>query len=236
MDPAPEEQQLWEAYRSGGDIDAQQRLFFHYIPWARTVARDVYRRIRVPQMDWSDYAQNATVGLLEAMGRYDRSRGIAFIAYAKPRVRGAVFNGLRSFLADSKAGAYNDSNRWRDRISSFDEPEPEDPLSQMISSVTGLGLGFLLDADATMELLLSQADASTIAERGEMDALLAASVARLPEREKVVVTLHYYQHMPFVDIAQFLGLTKGRVSQIHKAGLEGIRARMRTSVEARQTA
>jgi len=232
MNRLAEEQQLWTRYRSGNDAESHQRLFFHYVPWARAVARDVYRRVRIPQMEWADYAQNATVGLLQAMTRFDAGRGIDFAAYAKPRVRGAVFNGLRSFLAESRAR--NDNNRWHERAASFDDSS-EDPLDQMISSVTGLGLGFLLDANATTELLASQSDASMVAEREQMDVLLAGSVARLPEKERLVVTLHYHEHMPFTDIAELLGLTKGRISQLHKAALERIRAQLRAGAEAPQT-
>lgn len=234
MSSASEEQQLWANYRSDNDASSHQELFSRYVPWARAVARDVYRRVRIPQMDWGDYAQNATVGLLEAMSRFDAARGIDFIAYAKPRVRGAVFNGLRSYLAESRTRV--DGNRWRDRIESFEATDSEDPLGQMISSVTGLGLAFLLDSDATTELLQSNVDASSAAERQEMDVLLAGSVAKLSEKEKLVVTLHYYQYMPFVDIAGLLGLTKGRISQIHKAALERMRAQLRSVNEMHQTA
>jgi RNA polymerase sigma factor for flagellar operon FliA len=233
MNRVADEEQLWARYRSGSDADSHQQLFFHYVPWARAVARDVYRRVRIPQLEWADYAQNATVGLLQAMSRFDAGRGIDFAAYAKPRVRGAVFNGLRSFLAESRT--HNENNRWHERAESFDDPAPEDQLNQMISSVTGLGLGFLLDANAATELLASRPDASTVAECEQMDVLLAGSVAKLPEKEKLVVTLHYYQHMPFTDISELLGLTKGRISQLHKAALERIRSQLRTGADARQT-
>jgi RNA polymerase sigma factor for flagellar operon FliA len=229
-----EERRLWEAYRLDGDIGARQQLFFRYVPWARLVARDVYRRVRVPQMDWSDYAQNAVIGLLEAMNRFDPSRGIDFTAYARRRVRGAVFNGLRSFLADS--GTHYGRGRWFDRVSSFDPMDTEDTLGQMISTIAGLGLGFLLDADAASQLVEPPADAYVLAERHEMDVLLAAAVASLPDREKLVVTLHYDQDMRFVDIAGILGLTKGRVSQLHKSALERIRMRLRKGSELRQIA
>ena len=234
IEPGSDERQMWMRYRSGSDDGSQQELFLKYVPWARAVARDVYRRVRVPQMDWSDYAQNATVGLLEAMSRFDVSRGIDFMAYAKPRVRGAVFNGLRSYLNESRMRVEN--NRWRDRVESFKGENPEDHLGQMIASVTGLGLAFLLDTDATSELLQPNVDASVMAERQEMDVLLAGCVAKLPEKESQVVMLHYYQYMPFVEIAEIMGLTKGRISQIHKAALERIRAQLRSSSEVRQTA
>ena len=222
MDPATtEERRLWEAYRADGNADAQQWLFFRYVPWARAVARDVYRRARVPQMDWADYAQNATIGLLEAMGRFDPDRGIDFVAYAKQRVRRAVFNGLRLFLADGKVP--DSQHRWRDRASSFDAPGRDNPLEEVVESVIGLGLGFLLDSNAAADQFISPFDASMNAERQEMDELLAAAVSCLSGQERLVVTLHYHQHMAFVDIAALLGLTKGRISQVHKAALGRLR-------------
>jgi RNA polymerase sigma factor for flagellar operon FliA len=233
MEPESEEILWWQSWREDSDQEARQRLFLRYVPWARTVARDVYRRVRVPQMEWGDYAQNATVGLLQAMARFDADRGIAFIAFAKSRVRGAVFNGLRSFLADSVS---HEGARWRERVESFDAAEVDDPLDQMIASVTGLGLGFLLESDATTALIESVTDASVEAEQRQMSLLIETAVAGLPEKERRVLTLHYHQHMPFVDIARLLGLTKGRISQIHKAALERVRLRLRGDAMAHQMA
>lgn len=219
MSAVSEEQQLWISHRSGKDRNAHQQLFFRYAPWSRAVARDVYRRIRIPQMDWNDYAQNATIGLLEAMSRYDENRGIEFMAYAKPRVRGAVFNGLRLFL--SEAGKREGHpERLHERLDSFDAVPSEDSLSQMISAVSGMGLGLLLDSSASLDFFSTGSDVSAAVEKHQMDILLEKAVGQLPEREKLVVTLHYFQHMPFVEIAELLGVTKGRISQIHKSAIE----------------
>lgn len=219
MNAVSEEQLLWLSHRTGRDPLAHQQLFFRYAPWSRAVARDVYRRIRIPQMDWNDYAQNATIGLLEAMSRYDENRGIEFMAYAKPRVRGAVFNGLRTYLSEASRRE-GQASRLNDRMESFNSSPSEDPLSQLISSVAGMGLGLLLDSGAAIDFFGADSDASTLVERHQMDVLLESALVQLPEREKLVLTLHYYQHMPFIDIAALLGVTKGRVSQIHKSGIQ----------------
>ncbi|MGH8106059.1 MAG: sigma-70 family RNA polymerase sigma factor [Arenimonas sp.] len=226
MNAVTEEQQLWISHRGGKDRGAHQQLFFRYAPWARAVARDVYRRMRIPQMDWNDYAQNATIGLLEAMSRYDENRGIEFMAYAKPRVRGAVFNGLRSYLSEAHRRE-GQAERINDRLDSFEGSSSDDPLSQLISTVSGMGLGLLLDSSASADFFGAGSDASSMVERHQMDALLANAMSNLPEREKLVLTLHYFQHMPFVDIAALLGVTKGRISQIHKAAIEKSRAHLR---------
>lgn len=226
MNAVTEEQQLWTSHREGKDRGAHQQLFFRYAPWARAVARDVYRRMRIPQMDWNDYAQNATIGLLEAMGRYDENRGIEFMAYAKPRVRGAVFNGLRSYLSEANRSGGR-VERINDRLDSFEASSSDDPLSQLISTVSGMGLGLLLDSSASEDFFGAGSDASALVERHQMDTMLESAMVQLPEREKLVLTLHYFQHMPFVDIAALLGVTKGRVSQIHKAAIEKSRAHLR---------
>lgn len=226
-----EELALWAEYSDGGDLGVHNALFHRYAAWSRGVARDVYRRLPVPQAEWGDYVQNATLGLLEAMGRFDPRRGVDFKGFAKARVRGAVFNGLRVFLADH--GVRDAAERTRDRYESLTSGSgSRDPLEQIIEQVAGLGLAFLLDAAAT------DADASpgsgamgqdpaVFAEKRQMDLLLEQAVAGLPERERLIVDLHYQQHLPFVEIAAMLGVTKGRISQLHKAAVERMRARVR---------
>lgn len=226
MNAVSEEQLLWLSHRTGRDPLAHQQLFFRYAPWSRAVARDVYRRIRIPQMDWNDYAQNATIGLLEAMSRYDENRGIEFMAYAKPRVRGAVFNGLRTYLSEASRREAH-ATRIYDRMDSFNVVPTDDPLAHLISTVAGLGLGLLLDSSASIDFFGPQSDASAVAEKHQTDMLLETAINLLPEREKLVLSLHYYQHMPFVDIAALLGVTKGRVSQIHKSAIEKSRTLLR---------
>lgn len=223
MNAVSEEQLLWLSYRTGGDPNAHQQLFFRYLPWSRAVARDVYRRVRIPQIDWHDYVQNATIGLLEAISRYDITRGIEFIAYAKPRVRGAVFNGLRLFLEDA---SHRDTHAERiyERLESLSTSTSDDSLQNLVSTVNGLGLGMLLDAGDSFDFLKSDSDVYETIASNQTDVWLKKLVDSLPEREKLVLDLHYQQHLTFTAIASFLGLTKGRVSQIHKAAIERVRS------------
>lgn len=214
-----EERLLWERYRSANPAGAHEELFFRFAPWARAVAREVYRRVRVPQVEWSDYAHNATVGLLEALPRFDSTRGVDFMGFARSRVRGSVFNGLRSFLQE-----YKHREHYRhvdDRLDSF-PADGDDVLSLMIGSVVGLGIGFLLDAGA-QEAAAHMEEPSHVAERHQMGRLLESALSRLPERERLVIALHYQEYVPFVEIARLLGVTKGRISQIHSAAIARIR-------------
>ena len=221
MDSGPDdESHLWQAYRRDGDRAAQTSLFQKYVPWSRAVARDVYRRVRIMQMDWADYAQNATVGLLEAMGRFDPARGIEFPAYAKPRVRGAVFNGLRCFLDDNQHGRTSGPSQPSDRLSDADSDGSEDLLSAWVSAVSGLAVGFMLDSAAYREHNTLDAEPSQVLEQQQLESMLREVVAALPDNQRMVVELHYFQYLPFVEISRLMGLTKGRISQIHSAAIE----------------
>lgn len=214
-----EERQLWERYRSPDPSHAHQELFFRYVPWARAVARDVYRRVRISQVEWGDYAQNATIGLLEAMTRFDPGRGVDFMGYARARVRGAVFNGLRAFLQDLQHRDWQ--GRAEDRLGSW-STEGDDILGHLIDSVVGLGIGFLIDS-AVQDDSYQLEEPSRVVERHQMNRALDAAISQLPDRERLVVAMHYQEYVPFVEIANLLGVTKGRVSQIHHAALTRIR-------------
>lgn len=214
-----EEYELWVRYRQLGDEEARDFLFLQYAPWARRVAAGVFSRLRVSQMEWADFSQNATVGLLEAMSRFDPERGLDFMAYAKLRVQGSVFNGVRVFMTGVDRGARAD--RSHDRVEHLmpDEGEGGDLLSAFIDTVTGLGAGLLLEHASPMTAEGLQKEM----ENRELAQLLSTALQRLTERERMVLTAHYINQVPFNVIAEQVGLTKGRISQIHKAALGNIR-------------
>lgn len=223
MEASEGEEELWRRLRDRNDREAQQALFARYSPWARSVAREVFRRVRIVQLDWNDYSQNAAIGLLEAMGRYDPARNIDFIAYAKARVRGAVFNGLRAYLAENRQNAARDE-RLGERYESLHGRDDDDPLGQFVSIVSGLAIGHLMDSLGDSEYAEQARHVERQIDAQRVGMRLRAAIRSLPERERLVIELHYLQHVPFVEIAGLLGVTKGRVSQVHKAALGRLRS------------
>ncbi len=220
----PEERELWRRHLHEQDPQARDFLFMRYAPWSRLVARDVYRRIRVSQLEWSDFVQNATIGLLEAMSRFDPDRGLDFTAYAKPRVRGSVFNGLRVFLTGVDRAPRED--RHHQRLESLAADQAGDGLTNFIETVVGLGIGFLVDAEASNDGIAGASEGHASAEAHQVGQLLREAIDTLPDRQRMIVTAHYFQYVPFCEIAAELGLTKGRVSQIHKVAMAHIRSEL----------
>lgn len=211
-----EERELWIRYRRDGDAEARAYLFERHAPWARRVAGNVFRRLRVPQMEWADFVQNASIGLLEAMTRFDPDKGLDFASYAKLRVQGATFNGVRVFLTGMDRAA---AVRQHDRLEHMEAAAEPDPLADFLDAVAGLGAGYLLES----ALPVAADDAHQQIDRHRLTVILADALQALDEREREILVAHYQNHVPFIEIASRFGLTKGRISQIHTAALRKLR-------------
>ncbi|WDM67835.1 sigma-70 family RNA polymerase sigma factor [Xanthomonas cucurbitae] len=197
--------ELWRRYKTDQDLHARDFLVTEYSPWARMVAAGVYRRTGRTGLEWVDHLQNAHVGLLEAIVRFDPGKHIPFVLYAKQRVRGAVFNGIRQHtrsrrLEDQQARATLEGDGVEDFIATILDIATQHLLEQTVDAWPGQGM---LEQQA--KHILSQA------------------MLQLAPRSREVFMSYYYLHKPFVQIAGELGVTKGRVSQLHKQGLEILR-------------
>ena len=213
---------LWQASQAG-QRRASDSLVARYRPWANSVADRIHRRVAGLQVPREDLRQSAMVGLLEALARFDPGRGIPFEGYAMPRVRGAVFNEVR--LCSPGRESADAVAHTRERLQSvraYAREEEGDLLDQVVGDIVALGLAFLLDHQA------AQGDASMCAaqeytERSLMNTRLRMALQRLPERSRLLIEAHYFRHLPFKALAEELGISKGRVSQLHHAALADLR-------------
>jgi len=227
-----DEHMLWLRWRQERIPANRDALIVYYSPWARQVARDVFLRVYLMRDAWYDCVQNALMGLMEAIERFDPERGVAFQPFARLRVRGAVFDGLRVLRNIHLELGYDAGHRAalaKERTASLGEESSDDPLEAFIATTVGLGLGFLLDMQS-MPGHIQPADAYAELEKAELSAAVSDSLDRLAEREQAIVVLHYYHQLSFVEIADQLGVTKGRISQLHKRALEHLRSSLRERV------
>lgn len=192
------------------------------LDWARRVAKRIFMRVRVPALDFADYVQAATLGLMEAAQRFRPERGIPFQGYALRRVRGEVFDLVRGFLRGPR-DADRGAGMAIERRGSLVEDAEGDPLASMLGLVANLGIGYLLEAQAMPVEEDGACPAyGALAERERRRALMSA-LEQLPGREARIIRLHYLHHVPFQQIAVMEGVTRGRIAQLHKRGLERMR-------------
>lgn len=234
-----QESALWQRLRAGRDALARDALLAMHMPYAKVVAASYYSRRYHDEIEFGDYLQYASVGLLEALDRYDPARGVQFRTFAARRMHGAILNGLERLTEKQQQIAARQrlrADRLQDVKSLAQEagggtaPQHPEQLMRFVSDVgIGLALCWMLDGTAMIE----NPEAATAipfyqdhALRQARERLLRAVDALAPQ-ERTVIRSHYLQEMPFDEIAARLQLTKGRISQIHKQALLHLRAAVR---------
>jgi RNA polymerase sigma factor for flagellar operon FliA len=202
-----------------------------YTPLVRRTAARLYaRRVGHQELEFGDYLQFGMVGLLEAIDRYTPARGVRFETFASYRIEGAILNGVPAF-SEFQRQVHTRRGLLAQRSESLMQAEPAtagSALERLAELAIGLALGFALEDSA----MYQDAEASTpdnSYSRVEMKQLrqqLAQLLLQLPDKERLVLTRHYFQQQAFEDIALGLGLTKGRISQIHHAALRALRGKL----------
>ena len=211
---------MWRALRTEDSVTARESLFSYYLPFGRVMAAKLYARRATNEVEFDDFMQLASVGLLEAIDRYRLDLGASFKTYAASRIQGSILTGIEKF-SDSIQQAALRGRVKKERLESLHndmEPTPDtDLFAEMAEVAIGLALGYVLEgsgmyADAEPSYpdnAYSRCEMKQLAQR------VRTVVENLPERERAIITLHYYEHVPFHEIAERMSITKGRVSQIH---------------------
>lgn len=226
---AVEAANLWERWVAQRSQAVRDEIAAAYGELVRILAAKAYRLRFSEELEYADYLQFGMVGLLESIDRFEPERGFKFETFATPRVQGAILNGVES-LSEKQRQIATRRRRRAERAKSLAdgndaEASPSDPLQRLADTVVGIALGLMLD-NAGLYLEGEPASGDTPYERTEMAELrrrMAALVDLLPPRERRVVRCHYFQQVPFEEIALTLGVTKGRVSQLHHAALKRLR-------------
>ena len=238
---AAREAELWAQWRVHSDPDAREQLAGHYTGYARMLAAAYYSKHYRDETEFADYYQFACVGLMEALDGFDPQQGVQFKTYAAHRVRGAIINGLERMTERrqqisarmrlraqrleglSVAAPAGDGDGGRGRV-------PAQVLAFVAEVGLGLALSWLLEGTGMID---AEAQSETIpfyrsAELRQLRERLLGLVDALPAQERAVVRGHYLQQQPFEEIAVQLGLTRGRISQVHRQAID----RLRDSVRA----
>lgn len=229
VDPLRAEASLWRRSRFEGCVAARETLFTRYLALARAIAGRLARDRRASAADRGDFDQFACEGLLQALDRYDPLAGVPFAAFARRRIAGAIAAGAARL---TELGTQFSHRRRveRERIRALAASDAAvDPLAALADLAVGLAIGLMLDgtgivaANDTADTRPGAYD--SLAWRETM-ALLTAAVDALPDAEAMVIRQHYHHGVPFAEIATLLRLSRGRISQLHRAAIERLRKRI----------
>jgi RNA polymerase sigma factor for flagellar operon FliA len=249
-DDAAEVQELWVRYKDSASRQVRDQLIVHYSPLVKYVAGRV--AVGLPQnVEQSDLVSYGIFGLIDAIEKFDPERGYKFETYAIARIKGAILDELRSIdwvprsvrakaRALEKAYAKLESELHRtptDEELAVELGYTDDQLQTVLGQISFVGLVALdemlsVGGDRGESLTLGDtiADGAEgpvgLYEVEEMRQILAQAINRMPEREKVVLTLYYYEGLTLAEIGQVLGVTESRVCQIHTKAILQMRSRL----------
>jgi RNA polymerase sigma factor FliA len=248
----PEETQgLWREYRRSRDQHLRDRLILTYAPLVKYVAGRLGSGLPA-HVDEGDLVSYGLLGLIGAIERYDPNRDVKFETYAIARIKGSIIDELRAmdWVPRSVRARARDIERAIAELESRLGRAPTDEeiaqklgLSQeeLDGSLTDISRSSIAALDELWTVSSSGGDQialidtiedtqgpepqSALAET-EMKEAIAEAIARLPEREKLVVTLYYYEELTLREIGEVLGVTESRVSQLHTKAVLRLKARL----------
>lgn len=193
------------------------------IPFVQKIAGRVHRKLP-PCVVEDDLVSAGMIGLLDAADKFDASAGVQFERYAEFRIRGAMIDELRKMDCVPRAVRVK-INRARKFCELFEKMNGRAPE---IDELTSLNEAFVYDRDIDLEDCPSrEEDSFEILSREETKRDLAKMLNELSQSEKTVISLIYYDERSMTEVGEEMGLTTGRISQIHKGVLSKLRKKSR---------
>ncbi len=239
---------IWRRYHEHGDPDARDRLIVHYSPLVKFVASRVAAGLP-GSVEQPELVSNGVFGLIDAISKFQPERGFKFETYAMARIRGAILDELRSYdwvprSVRAKARQIERANQRfvarNHRLPAEDELADElgvplETIQRMLKQVSSAGLLALEDPfssddgeSSTLGDVLTDGtdDPEETFESDEQRFIMAEEINRLPEREKLILALYYYEGMTLADIGLVLNVTESRVCQIHTKAVVHLKQRL----------
>lgn len=246
--------ELWAEFKEGDDQDARERLILNYSPLVKYVAGRLSANLP-PTVENADLISYGIFGLIDAIEKFDPARGIKFETYAIARIKGAIIDELRAMdwvprsvraHAREIERAYIALENRLKRVPRDAEVAKEMGISskELQDIFTKLSYTSVVSFEelwtgggerdektsliGTIQDETAEDPVSTF-ESTEIKDILATAIERLPEREKIVIALYYYEGLTLKEIGEVLGVTESRVSQLHTKAVLRLRARLHSA-------
>ncbi len=237
-------QMQWTRWLNRRNAAARDHLIVHYSPLVKFVAGRVGAGLP-SSVDSGDLISSGVFGLIDAIERFDTERGVKFETFAVPRIRGAIYDGLRQLdwvprsvrsRARSVEKSFSELEHKLGRGPTDDELAehlqitPED-LTKWLSAIASTTIGPLdraiaAGAEPSAPDNAMSGSPSAVVEERELSYLMREEIKKLPDREKLVLSLYYDEGLTLSEIGDVLGVTESRVSQIHTKSVLHLRSRL----------
>jgi len=237
-------------YREYGRIDTNQKdnLILKFTPLIKLIVNRIAMRLP-PHVDSEDLVNSGVIGLIDAIEKYDPMRGTSFKTYAEFRIKGAILDELRTLdwfprsirqKVNRLENAYAELERQLGRAATDEEVAGAlnidlEEFYEILAQASAVSLVSLYETGREdgeernfLECLAGDADdPAAVLETHEVYETVGRAIDKLPEKERTVISLYYYDELTMKEIGKVLNLTESRVSQIHTKAVLRLRAKLR---------
>jgi RNA polymerase sigma factor for flagellar operon FliA len=247
---AMNEDDLWVQFAKTRDMEIRDYFVVKYAPLVKYVAGKV--SMGMPQnIEFDDLVSYGVFGLIDAINKYDPERGIKFKTYAMTRVRGSIFDELRSIdwiprsIRQKAKEIENIIAELENKLGRTVEDEEIskelgislEEFHSILSKVSGTSIISLNDiwylGDDNDELSIMETleapdnmNPDVLIEKEEIKEHIVEAIKKLPDKEKKVIVLYYYEDLTLKEIGQVLDVTESRISQLHTKAIMRLRGRL----------
>jgi len=243
-----EDQKLWQQYKVSRDQRIKDSLIMKYASFVKYVAGRI--AVNLPSnVEFDDLVSYGILGLIDAIDKYDTARNVKFKTYAKTRIRGAIFDELR-VLDWTPRSIRQKARKLEKAYAKLEGKLGRDATDEEIAEFLKIDISELhkLFDETKKSLLLSLDEIFYDDEEGssrfdfvenqksdnpqlkieeaEAKRILADAISKLSERERMVITLYYYEDLTSKEIGKILGVSDSRVSQLHTKAILRLRGRL----------
>ncbi|MDP2400598.1 MAG: RNA polymerase sigma factor WhiG [Actinomycetota bacterium] len=252
-DPRTDVSALWDSFKNDADAHAREQLILNFSPLVKYVAGRLSANL--PQsVDTGDLISYGIFGLIDAIEKFDPERGIKFETYAIARIKGAIIDELRAldWVPRSVRSRARDVEKAYITLESKLRRAPSDAevaeeLGISNNDLQGIFTKLSYTSIVSFEELWvggdrddhsnaigsiqdeTAEDPVSIFESVEVKDILASAIEHLPERERIVIALYYYEGLTLKEIGQVLGVTESRISQLHTKSVLRLRAKLHSA-------
>jgi RNA polymerase sigma factor for flagellar operon FliA len=241
-----EEKKLWELYKRTGRSDLQEKIVLKYLNLVHFLSHRLVS-FSTPGLDRDDLYSAGVIGLLEAIERFDLEKEVEFKSYATLRIKGAIIDEIRRFdwvpRSVRKKSKQLDATVHRlfsvhNRMPTDEEiaEELEMSVDEYYQLTDSIGPLFVMSLDSSFgdessdlsysDVMSDHYDADVEREKEKLKEALADGIGSLPEKERIVISLYYYENLNLKEIGAVLGVSESRVCQIHSSAIGKLRSVM----------
>lgn len=230
-------------------LDAKEQIVREYIPLVKYIAS----RIMVGKnkyMEYEDLVSYGIIGLMDAISKYDSSKGMKFSSYASIRIKGSIIDEIRKCRPIPK-GAMDKLNKYNNAVEFLQKKLCKEPTIIEISEYLGLSIGdvgqienyinymsmvslenviFSDDEDINLMGIIEDKNSpspdSNLEEKEQLE-ILSKAIELLKEKDRLVLNLYYYEKLTLKEIGSILSISESRVCQLHARAINNLRESMK---------